>query len=682
MKNKLINTLMLAGIIATTLVGCNSGASGNPNNQTSSNQATSATTINTNQESLDSAQIGGVASVLMDFASSTLNEYIDDTVGKVIWNLISGGSISGNSGQATHQALSAISQQLNSVENTLSEQNAVLQTTYNSIESAALGPAGTAISNMSSTLVDNNNGTSDWISKATAGLGQQNVNLAESIFNGYSQAQMSEDISLALLQNQAALFNSNPNIASDQDSYEQYLSCDENNPTVTYDATNLPSTQQAHPQSSLSENNCAVSNFLNDALNKYGITQLAQGNNIFYTTQGFDQALDLVYLQILNALTQAYAVDQVRLYLGLPVTNPSGNIKVQAPIVIPNSAYNNYALAESDLALAYNMRLANLQQLFSSAKSQLFNQFAGALVSTTMTNQCNLSYQGIDAESSISINSNDNNPYSWDGTTLKATCKENNGNSISVSYNVGDLCTTNTGSNPISTVGQAGHYSYPNMTVNPNNYNLYVFNGAISCGTQNWKTTTFNGNNFTPDTDIISSELKSANIYEGGGQNAWNGILSWDNYLPIASPVSNLTAQISLGDGNNTAAAYNQDGDYNQSISISGLTTGYTQLSQVTGGMLIFDGAHAYMAVVYDNSLHDTYVGIQCLPNDSSCTMGTSENSGYSLSFSNGDSINIRNNGTTGTNYEDTSNPWYWITPSYAVVPGPYFPQYVPRPGT
>lgn len=669
MKNKLINTLMLAGIIATTLVGCNSGANGNPNNQTSSNQAISATTINTNQENLDSAQIGGVASVLMDFASSTLNEYIDDTVGKVIWNLISGGSISGNGGQATHQALSAISQQLNSVENTLSKQNAVLQTTYNSIESAALGPAGTAISNMSSTLVDNNNGTSDWISKATAGLGQQNVNLAESIFNGYSQAQMSEDISLALLQNQAALFNSNPNIASDQDSYEQYLSCDENNPTVTYDATNLSLTQQEHPQSSLGQNNCAVSNFLNDAINKYGITQLAQGSNIFYTTQGFDQALDLVYLQILNALTQAYAVDQVRLYLGLPVTNPSGNIKVQAPIVIPNSAYNNYALAESDLALAYNMRLANLQQLFSSAKSQLFNQFAGTLVSNTMTSQCNLSYQGIDAESSISINSNDNNAYSWDGTTLKATCKENNGNSINVSYNVGDLCTTNTGSNPISVIGQGGSYTYSNMTTNSNNYNLYVLNGAVSCGTQNWKTTTFNGNNFNPDTDAINT-LQSANIAKVTYrtlQNVWNGILTWGDYAPIASPVTSTTAQVSLGGGTSTAAAYNLDGNYNQSISISGLTTGYTELSQVTAGMLLFDGVHAYMAVVYDTD-YNTSVGIQCLPNDSSCSMGSPQNGSYSLNFSNGDNINIKNNGTIGTNYENDSNPWYWITPNYSVL--------------
>lgn len=682
MKNKLINTLMLAGIIATTLVGCNSGASGNANNQPSTTQAIPSN-INTSVETLDSAPIGNITSDLIDFASSELSSYVENTVGKVVWNLISNGNINGNNNaQWTHQALNAISNQLNTVENTLSEQNAVLQTTYNSIESAALGPAGTAISNMSSILIDNNTGTNDWISKATNGLGQENTNLALSIFNGYTQAQMNESISQALLQNQSSLFSSNPNIASEQDSYEQYLSCDENNPTVTYDATNLSLTQQEHPQSSLSSNNCAVSNFLNDAINKYGITQLTAGNNIFYTTQGFDQALDLVYLQILNALTQAYAVDQVRLYLGLPITNPTGDKRIQAPIVIPNSAYNNYALAESDLALAYNMRLANLQQLFASAKSQLFNQFAGALVSTTMSSQCNLSYQGIDAESSITMDSNANNPYSWDGTTLKATCKENNGNATSITYNVGDLCTTNTGSNPISTVGEAGHYAYPNMTVNPNNYNLYVFNGAISCGTQNWKTTIFNSNNVTPDTDIISSELQSANIGRAAGQNAWSGILSWDNYLPIASPVTSSTVQVSFGDGNNTATAYNQDGDYNQSISISGLTTGYTQVSQVTGGVLIFDGAHAYMIVAYDNSLNDTYVGIQCLPNDNSCNIGTSGNNGYSLSFTNGDSINIRNNGGTGTNYEDTSNPWYWITPSYAVVPGPYLPQYVPHPGT
>jgi hypothetical protein len=671
MKNKLVNTLMLAGIVTSTLVGCNSGASGNTNNQASpTTQATSSTT----QETLTSAPIGSVASVLMDFASSTLNDYIDDTVGKVVWNLISGGSISGNGGQATHQALTAISQQLNTVENTLSQQNAVLQTTYNAIESATLGPAGTAISNMNSILVDNNTATSDWISKATSGLSQQNSSLAQSIFNGYSQAQMNESISLALLQNQSSLFNANPNIASDQDSYEQYLTCDENNATVTYDVTNLSATQQEHPQSSLSENNCAVSNFLNDAINKYGVTQLSQGTNIFYTTQGFDQALDLVYLQILNALTEAYAVDQVRLYLGLPVTNPSGSINVQAPIVIPNSAYNNYALAESDLALAYNMRLANLQQLFTSAKSQLFNQFAATLVSTTTTSQCNLSYQGVDATNAINIDSNSNNAYSWDGTTLKATCQENNGESVNVSYNVGNLCTTNTGSNPISTIGQGGNYTYPNMTNNSNNYNLYVLNGSVSCGTQNWKTTTFNGNDFNPDTDVINT-LGSANIAKVTYrtlQNIWKGILTWSDYAPIASPVNSTTAHVQLGGGTSTAKAYDLSGNYNQSISISGLTTGYTELSQVTGGMLIFDGVHAYMTVVYDNSDYDANVGIQCLPNDSSCSMGNAGDGSYALNFSNGDSISIKNNGTTGSNSQGSSNPWYWITPNYTVSPQPY----------
>ena len=45
MKNKLINTLMLAGVISFTLVGCNSGASGNVDNsaQNSPSEVNNAT---------------------------------------------------------------------------------------------------------------------------------------------------------------------------------------------------------------------------------------------------------------------------------------------------------------------------------------------------------------------------------------------------------------------------------------------------------------------------------------------------------------------------------------------------------------------------------------------------------------------------------------------------------------
>lgn len=454
MKNKLVTTLMLSGIMATTLVGCNSGASGNTNTQGASTQAIS----NANQD----ASIGGVASVLMDFASSTLNEYIDGTVGKVVWNLISGGSINGNSGQATHQALTAIGNQLNSVENTLSQQNEVLQTTYNAIESAALGSSDTELSQMNTILVDNNSDTNGWITKVTAPLGQQNMNAAINSFTGYSQSSMGESISIAL-QNASSTFNTNVTNIASQDSFEQFLSCDENNATATYDVTNLQATQKEHQQASLAANNCAVTNFLNDAVTKYAITQLAQGNNIFYTTQGFDQALDLVYLQIVDALTQAYAVDQVRLYLGLPVTNPSKDTRVSAPVVIPSNAYDNYQLAESDLALAYNMRLANLQQLFMSAKSQLFNQFTSAITSANMVQQCNLSFESVDAVSYISQSSADNkNNYSWDGTALRLPCKNIQAGTIVTTSNIQPLCQTTNGS-----------------------YNLQSVNGYIRCGAGN-----------------------------------------------------------------------------------------------------------------------------------------------------------------------------------------------------
>lgn len=646
MTKKLVNLLMLTGILSAAVVGCNSGANGSTNDGTQASTA-STNVAAANPETLDSAPVGSIGSILIDLTAATLNEYIDDTVGKAIWNLISDGNVSGNNNaEWTRQALTAISQQLNTVENDLSQQNVILQTTYNTLESAVLGSSNTALSDMNTILIDNNSNTGSWIAKATVGLGQQNVSLAESIFAGYSQGNMSESISVAL-QNASSSYNTNVVNISNQDSFQQFLTCDENNSVATYDVTNLQATEQEHPQPSLTSNSCAVSNFLNNAINQYTITQPTQGSNVFVTTQGFDQALDLVYLQILDALTQAYATDQVRLYLGLPITNPTGNANIAIPLVVPTNAYDNYAQAESDLTLAYNMRLANLQQLFNSAKGQLFDHFAGSITSSNMTNQCSLNYKTIDAleSSQISQSSLDNNnKYSWDGTALRVTCNNQQSESITTTTNIRPLCQQTNGS-----------------------YNLQSSNGYIRCGAGGQQTGNY-GNyssnnilNYTtepsnnPNSFITTyNNANSVNdqAYDFGSGMTDTGTGNLDMYF-IGAP---LVAWQYNGYNNGGGSAVFK----NASSSFVDIEAS-TYLCEDCNGIssqwsYVDDGVHAYLLSAYVPGGNWGAPVIACLPNDSNCVQGyfpnpnhqgeyPSGNQGYggynALLFSNGDTITM-----------------------------------------
>lgn len=648
MRNKLTNMLMLSGVITILLTGCNSGGgSNNLNTETASNQA-SVNLSSTHTNAIASGEIvSSISSVLLDFGAATLNEYINGTVGKIIWNLISNGSVSGSGGQYTRQALTAIGNQLDSVENTLSQQNEVLQTTYNAIESAALGSSNTELSEMNTALVDNNSDTNGWITKVTAGLGQQNMNLAENIFTSYNQGSMNESISIAL-QNASSTFNINVPGLANQDTYEQFLSCDENNAVVTYDITNLQATQQEHPQATLSSNNCAVTNFLNDAINKYGITQLTKGTNVFYTTQGFDQALDLVYLQILDALTQAYAVDQVRLYLGLPVTNPSKDTRVSAPVVIPDNAYTNYQQAESDLTLAYNMRLANLQQLFASAKSQLFNQFTSAITSPNTVQQCNLSFESVDAVSYLSQSSTDNkNNYSWDGSALRLPCANTQAGTIVTTTNIQSLCQTTNGTYNLQSVN--GYIRCGAGTTSVGDYGNYSSSNILNASIQPT----------TSDSSIINAEVDNLSYSFGGGTTDRGSGNMWVYFT--GAPLVAWQYQGYNNNGGEAAFINTNSPQPSPSptfVDIYVNTYMCLDCDSISGQWsYVDDGTHAYMIGAYVPGGNWGTPLIACLPNDSNCTLGSASNSngqgsypdgavgGYSgyngLVFSNGDVITI-----------------------------------------
>lgn len=322
MKNKLINTLMLSGVIAATLVGCNSGGNGNVANQTQLGSMGSNNQGVTSSQISNTEKIGAEGNILVDFAAATLSEYINSTVGKVVLNAITGDNE--NSGQSTKEILNAIDTNFQTLETNLNNLNTTINIVYNNLESGSLGSTKSSIGKITNVLGNNYNNVSTWINKAgsNSGLSQDNINLAESIFTGFSQASMNGAITTALL-NSGSTFNANILALSDQDIYQQELTCDN---SLTYSFESIIQTENAHQQTVLSNNNCPLANLLNNEIDQFALNSLKQGTNIFYITQGFDQSLDLIYLQVLTALTQAYAVDQLRLFMSLPSTDPAGNL--------------------------------------------------------------------------------------------------------------------------------------------------------------------------------------------------------------------------------------------------------------------------------------------------------------------------------------------------------------------
>ncbi|TXI91585.1 MAG: hypothetical protein E6Q33_09850 [Neisseriales bacterium] len=650
MKNRLINTLMLSGIIAATLVGCNSGGNGNVANQTQLGSMGSNNQGVTSSQISNTEKIGTEGNILVDFAAATLSEYINSTVGKVVLNAITGGNE--NNGGSTKEMLTSIDNNFQNVESGLSGLNTTINTVFNNLESQNLGDLKTNIGNSSLVLSDNYHDVKGWIEKAGLdnGVSTDNINLAESIFAGFGQAAMNEAMTNALILSEST-FSQNFTNLSDQDVYQQELTCDNNR---TYNSAEPANASNSHPQTVLSNpnNECALSNLLNTEINQFALSSLKQGTNIFYTTQGFDQSLDLVYLQILTALTKAYAVDQLRLFMGLPSTNPSGNLSSIVPSVIPISHYGNYSLAESDLALAYNMRLANLQQLFSSAKAQLFNQFTSTINSNNMVNQCGLSFESIDAIEYMSQSSSDNsNQYSWDGSNLTVTCQSTPFGPIKTTTNLAALCTTANGT-----------------------YNLSSSNGYIRCGAGNTTAGDFGSSasygNYSY-TNVINDPIEpDARLYTSGYDNNWEVLeeqaLTYGPYnYTNKGDFNELNGQLDIKISSKSQPlvswdfmGYNNHGqqatfEVPSSNSFAVYFNFYNESTHNTDSNWSFvdDGVHAYMISA---STYFAMPIIACLPNDNNCTFASgSSNSAFvgdsssydgsfvGLVFSNGDAIAI-----------------------------------------
>lgn len=635
MKNKLIKTLLISIMTATAVSACNSGASSNNSNPQSS-------VVNNQTDSQSLGEEGGVLSII----GGNIEEAITDQVGSALWNLVTKGQLFPQTpAEWDHQALIAIQQNIQQIEAQLTTQNAKLSTIISDIDNSELTNSNLKVSNYLGNISDLTTNVEDLIQNVLPN--QPTPQIFNSLITGNAQPFTSQQIeSMVNYVNAHSISVTVPEYTSDTiDTAEQQLSCDPSITGNTYYILNNP-TQNAlsHPTPSL-KSSCLLNVALNNAYTDLTQNvQLTAGSNIFYNLQSFDQMLDTQYLQIVQALTTAYYLDQLRLYLYVNLQPSSQNHISPLLTVDPsNNSLANLATAQAELQLAFNTRLSFIQGLFAETKKKAFNYYAGAVQSSSMENSCNFGYGEIDSLSAESLNTtmSANNSYGWDGQTLIATCSNKQFGSITTTTNISALCTTNGGSS----------------------YNLSSSNGYVRCGAGS--PTPGNYGNYS-SSNILDYQIQPANT----------------NYMRHTPQLVDFWAT-----DENSALAYNED-DENGNLDLYFINTplvAWQYLGFNNGGVEdAFNNPTSTFVDIYFNayscedctsiSSHWSYVddGVHaymisgdwnqpvfaCLPNDNNCAFISGPNSnaqgvypngvansGYGsyvgLGFSNGDMITV-----------------------------------------
>lgn len=257
------------------------------------------------------------------------------------------------------------------------------------------------------------------------------------------------------------------------DAYEQELSCDISPKLISWYTLESTVNAKNHPMPNLRTPGCSLINYLNTSLAYLYTKSISPGNNIFYTLSQFNYGLSFTALTIINALSQAYTIDQLRLFLYAQASNYKNlNIgwKDSLPAVISpaNGKLKNYQEAKAELKLAYETRINFVMNLINQAESQAFGYYTTQISSTSMGNDCNLNLTSLLqlesnqlSQNASGATSNNGNLLSWDGQYLAVSCKN------AQRYESGIFTSTTN----VTGLCQATN----------SNYNLYSINGYVFC---------------------------------------------------------------------------------------------------------------------------------------------------------------------------------------------------------
>lgn len=647
MRNKLVKTLLVSILAATALSGCNSGGGSTNNSNANSNNSAQAATQTDSQQSIGAE--GGLLSII----GGNIEEAITEQVGSALWNLITKGqAFPQTAAEWDKQALISIKQNIQQIEAQLNIQNSKLNTIIQDIDNTALSGSNLKVSDYLSNISDETTNVENLVQN-TLPSNQSSTAIVNALITGSAQPLSTEQVeSLTSYVNNYSISTLVPGFTSSKiDTTEQQLSCDPSTTGNTYYVLNNESQNAlSHPMPNLSSN-CLLSVALNNAYNN--LTQNVQvtaGSNVLYDLQSFDQMLDTQYLQIVQALTTAYYLDQLRLYLYVNL-QPSHQNHISSLLTVDPDSNNlaNFSTAQAELQLAYNTRLSFVQALFTETKQNAFNHYTNTIQTDSLASNCNFNYGAIDSLSSESLNasmSSSGNSYGWDGETLTATCKNIGLGTVTTTIHVSTLC-----SNP----------------------SLQVSNGYIACGpsVSNYKASS--EYNFTPSYSDITNNYGGASFdqlysfYSSGNLDVY-----FDNNYPLT-----YTGGISY---------YLGDSGQISNLSSTGFILNVDPGDQVGTQVMapVNDGVHVYF--IGEKSIYNTfsddqvYMILSCVPGDNNCQMANFPNPNSpvqgqeaynALVFSNGDIISMYNQ------FTDHYHGNYYIQNYYNNTAPSYFTKYL-----
>lgn len=483
MKNKLINTLMLAGIISFTLVGCNSGASGSVSNSAQNSQSAGN---NVTQSTLTSAPVIGsvnLPSTINMLGGDIIDTIIDPSsgiakIGTQLLGLLTGSAFPSKPSQSQLQQLEAqnaqmfaqIQSNLQNINTELNAQGTLLLGIQNSIYQDQQIDTQLAISQAQNQLQIMLNQLNSYISLA---LPQEQANQVNALLNNAESGTIPESAIAVLMKDTGTMVSRVQGINS-LDSLEITLAGD----NATSYSVNNPALHN-NPESYGTASNTQLIASLQAAYNSY-VSQSNGSTNLFQNQLAWNNTVDSTILQLMQNLNTAYRIDQLRLFLSMNLKT-----KISPPASIYYGDLNNYATASADLAYAYQQRFAFLMYLDSLYKTNFWNNFMGVL-GNGLSQSCNLN------NTYLSSLSNGSSLGSWNGTNLTISC--NGGTFQSQGQNIQPVINTNfTPSLPCNTNSNG---VYGDLTVTKAGY--------IICGT--------NSNDWNNETDQYGNQTGNNNI--------------------------------------------------------------------------------------------------------------------------------------------------------------------------
>lgn len=647
---KIVSNLMLTGLVSIGLAACNSGGGATSSSSSTNTASANANQSNANNNAVSLSDSSTVPTVINMLGGDIIHGFINPVtgitdLGTQLLGLLTNDAFPSNPPdelaeleQENAQIFSSIESNFNTIENTLTTQNQLLQTIYQTM-------LNNTINENNITLTGLQNGLINSISGFNSALEKGGATQLPTLLNANNNATLplsQNDISALLTKDSVNSFINNfSQIQNDSlATLEQTISADNSNQY----SVNNPALHTTSIQNAPTTSNNLLLNSLQTAFTSYTNqininTQNGVFNgNLFESQYAWNNTVDSIILGMVTTLNAAYRVDQVQLYL---FYNTNKGINAPGSIYTPD--LSNYQSALADLTYAYNQRLANLAAIDSQYKMMFWNQYFPSWASELSgPNTCNFN------NTYLSSLKSGGTMGSWNGLNLTISCQ-------------GTPVLAN-GQQPEPVVNT--NFT-PSLPCKPNSNGTYsdlmvTKAGYIICGTQpeDWNKSLIDGTiaNQSPHTGIASSQYSYSYIFEpapsiqtpqDNGREQEQMYVTFPGFVKGSIQSATNGTGLALNeiyDGNFPNSGlwnwnYNQEGTLYAQVDGSAATSFnyFGELSPYSKPVIYYDNYHALAltatSISYNASgaeVSGAGVAIACIPGLSDCT-----GSGTGGSFSN-----------------------------------------------